>query len=87
MLNGQSMEDMEAAAELHASDDKKATMQHDALLHAVFMTPQGEQLLELWKGILMRPIVTSRDLLDIGANEGRNNFIRHVIQSIDQAKG
>jgi hypothetical protein len=59
---------------------------YNDLLYRVFVTEDGKELLEQLKGqVLMLPIASAGvDLFSMGKVEGRNEFVRSIIQTIEQ---
>ena len=58
----------------------------DTLIHIVFyQTDPGVELLNMWKRTtLMRSSTSSgNDLLNIGLEEGRKDFVRNIISTIE----
>jgi len=58
-------------------------------IHRVFGTEDGAKLLNDWKqSVLMEPSnAMGADLFSLGRTEGRNEFVRHLMTSIEMAEG
>lgn len=72
---------------------KKAQELHynriDYLIHKVFQqTEEGRELLEIWTDeALMRPTAEAGiDMVSVGLNEGRKQFIRNIIMTIKKVE-
>lgn len=63
---------------------------YQKLLHMVFkQSAEGAKLLEIWCDHLLRSPedLEGRDLFLLGKTAGRNDFVRDILDAIDQAEG
>ena len=60
----------------------------DHLIHRVFQTDEGVELLKLWsETLIMTPTAEpGEDLLQVGINEGTKRFIRNILITIQKVE-
>lgn len=63
---------------------KAAGERIDILINQVFNTAAGHELLEIWaEALIMKPTAQGgMDLITIGINEGKKEFLRGIINTI-----
>ena len=79
----------EQVAEEISRREKAFWERHDHSLHKIFaQSEEGKFILEHWKKRLIREstAVNGDSRLDIGLKEGRKNFIRDIIETIERVE-